>query len=299
MSMRVTQSMISARQLTAVQRSSDALADATLQASTQKRINAPSDDPTGTSRALALRDSLAALDGHDAAVGTATNLLGTAATALRGVSDALQRVRELTVRGANGTTTDQGRQAIAVELRSIVDSVKDQANAAYDGTYVFAGTASDAKPYGSSSDAFGGSGGVLAQQVGPSTSVQANPVNGGELFGSASGDGKVLDVLRTIIGHLDAGDVGSLGTTDLAALSRVTDAVGVASTTVGGVQQRVDAASSRIASARVTATKALSGIEDVDLAGSLVKLTNQQTAYQAALKSTAAIVSTSLMDFMS
>ena len=299
MSVRVTQSMVASRQLADVQRATSQLADATRTASTQKRITQASDDPTGTARALGMRDALQAMDGHEAAASAAGGMLDAADTALQGMSDVLGRVRELTVRAASAGTDASGRASIATELQGLTSTLKDLANASYDGRYVLAGAASGTRPYDpAGGDAYAGDAGVVAQQVGPGTSVVANPVTGGALLGSGAGDGKLLDVLRTIAAHVGAGDVASLGSSDLRALSGADDALGAAVAAVGAGQQRTSAAQARIGDSRTATTKALKGVEDADLASSLVALTSQQSAYQAALKATGSLLSKSLMDFL-
>jgi flagellar hook-associated protein 3 FlgL len=294
---RVTQGMMNARQLADVQRATYQLSEATREAASLKRISRPSDDPTGTSRALALRDQAAANDSHATAASAAGTMLDTADSALQGLSDTLSRVRELTVRAASTSTGPSGRQAIAAELGTLIDQVKDLANAKAGDAYVFSGTATTTAPYGSASDAYQGNGSAIAQTIGPNVSVVANPVIGSDLFGTG-GDGKVLDVLRSIQAHVSTGDVASLSTTDLKALQDNQDAVVTASVQVGAAQTRVDAASSRLQDVSLATTKQISGLEDADLASSLLHLTQQQQAYQAALKATGSLVGQSLMDFL-
>ncbi len=298
MSVRVTQGMLHARQLADVARATSQLADATQLATSQKRISKPSDDPTGTARALALRDKLSAVGTQQDAAESAGLMLDTADTALQGISESLARVRELTVRGASATTGEAGRQAIAAELGGIIAGVKDLANAQSPDGYVFAGTAVGTPPYAASSDAYQGNDGTIAQSVGPGVGVRANPVVGSDLFGSGGGDGKLLDVLRSIQAHLTSGDTAALGGADLTALTGAQDATATAAVAVGAGRQRIDAATSRLQEATLATTKGISGLEDADLASSLISLTQQQQAYQAALKATGSLVGTSLMDFL-
>lgn len=273
------------------------LAELQLQAATGSRINKPSDDALGAHDSLRRRDELGQLQGFQDAASDATGWLQTADGALGQITNLLHRVRELTVQGANGATTQPDRNRIATELGAIIDSVKDAANARYGDSYVLAGQDTTTPPYVSgATDTYAGDAGVIARQVGPNTSVQVN-TTGGALLGSGGGDGKLLDVLRTIQTNLTSGNTTAL-TAGLTALDGSLDAVAGARATLGAAQARVDAASERALDATETATRLLGDTESVDLAEVLTKLSAEQTAYTAALKTGATVIQTSLLDFL-
>jgi flagellar hook-associated protein 3 FlgL len=297
MSMRITQGMMTDRLIGNLGTTQSRLAELQLQAATGSRINKPSDDALGAHDSLRRRDELGQLQGFQDAASDATGWLQTADGALGQITNLLHRVRELTVQGANGATTQPDRNRIATELGAIIDSVKDAANARYGDSYVLAGQDTTTPPYVSgATDTYAGDAGVIARQVGPNTSVQVN-TTGGALLGSGGGDGKLLDVLRTIQTNLTSGNTTAL-TAGLTALDGSLDAVAGARATLGAAQARVDAASERALDATETATRLLGDTESVDLAEVLTKLSAEQTAYTAALKTGATVIQTSLLDFL-
>lgn len=119
--------------------SSSRLLEVNQQAATQKRINAPSDDPTGTSRVLNLRDSLGALDQYKDNIDTARGWLGLSDETLLQVQNVVTRLKELGVQGSTGTYTAKDREAIAFEARQLFEELIRLANTSIEGASIYAG----------------------------------------------------------------------------------------------------------------------------------------------------------------
>jgi flagellar hook-associated protein 3 FlgL len=297
MSMRITQGMITDRLVSSLGTTQSRLATLQEQAASGNRITKPSDDALGTHDALRRRDELGQLSVFKGAADDATGWLETTDSTLQNVTDLIHRARELAVQAATGSASPASRQSIATELASIIDAVKDSANARYGDQYIFAGQDTTTAPYTSgATDTYAGDAGVIARQIGPNSSVQVN-TPGSAIFGAGGGDGKLIDVLRTIQTHLAANNQAGLGT-DLTALDGQLNVVTAARATVGAAQNRVDAALDRTAQATETATRLLGDTESVDLAEVLTKLSMEQSAYTAALKTGATVIQTSLLDFL-
>lgn len=117
------------------------------QLSSGKRILRPSDDPSGTARALALRREVSRTTRIQAAIGAGKTQLELAGTTLQHSSELLARARELVLQAMNGTLNDDDRAVIASELKEIREELLDDANLALDGSYVFGGTALGQEPW--------------------------------------------------------------------------------------------------------------------------------------------------------
>lgn len=274
------------------------------QLSTGKQITRPSDDPYGTSRALALRGELEGLQQHQRNVNDGTGWLNTCDTALGQVSDALQRVRELLVQGGNDAAGPGSRAAIADELDQIIDGIKQEGNVQYGGRYVFSGTATDTAPYpaGVAGDRYGGDAGTITREIGPQVEIPLN-VDLHALLGDGqgAGDGRLLDTLRGMADHLrgtTAADADALRGSDLRALDANLDVLNGIRADVGARTNRLAVAGSRLSSLEVNTTQLLSQTEDADMAQTITEYTTQQAAYNAALRAGANIVQTSLLDFL-
>jgi flagellar hook-associated protein 3 FlgL len=293
--------MMSDRLLGDIRKSNAEIARTASQVSSQKRIQTASDDAVGTGQALRTRTDLAEIDANIAGTNTAVGWTSATDTALGSLTDLIHRTRELVLQAGNDTLKASDRASIAGELGQIKEQMKAIGNAKFGDAYVFAGQNSGAAPYTpGGSDAYAGDGLAVTRTIGPGQSVQVN-VSGAAVFGAGGGDGKLLDTMTQAITWLSGGtaaDANNLRTTTLASLNTNLDQVVTARSTVGATQNRATLAESRLQDTKLLATGRLSDIEDADYAESLVKLSTQQTAYQAALNAGAKVIQPSLMDFL-
>jgi flagellar hook-associated protein 3 FlgL len=299
--MRITQNMMSDTLVGSLGRLQNRIADSSTQMQTGKRINKPSDDPLGAQRAMALSAQSDAIDQFQENAGEAQDWLQTTDTSLQSITALSQRARDLAVQGANGTLNPTDMKALAQEIDSLIDGVKTAGNATNNGIHVFGGTMTTSAPYAQgATDTYAGDTGTIARAIGPGVSVAVNTL-GSDVLGSGIvagvSDGKLLGTLRTISADLKAGNQTAVGT-DLKALDANMDTVSAATATVGTTLNRVTAASTSLASAKLQTQSLLSTTQDADLTQVTVALANQQSVYQAALKSGAAVIQQSLLDFL-
>ncbi|HEX7292507.1 MAG TPA: flagellar hook-associated protein FlgL [Conexibacter sp.] len=303
MSMRVTTLMSSRATLRDLNDGLGRLTRLQGQLSSGKQITRPSDDPYGTSRALALRGELGGLDQFQRNVDDGTAWLNTCDTALGQMSDVMQRVRELLVQGANDTAGPAERSAMADEIDQLTESVKQEANVQYGGRSVFSGTATDTSPYVlGGADRYQGDAGVITRAIGPGVQIPINTDVSGLLGdGQAAGDDRLLNTLRDISDHLRGGttaDADALRGTDLQRLDASIDVLNGIRADVGARTNRLAVAGNRLSGIALDATRLLSEVEDADMAETITQYTTQQAAYSAALKAGANILQSSLLDFL-
>jgi flagellar hook-associated protein 3 FlgL len=214
------------------------------------------------------------------------------------VTEAVERARDLLVQGSSSTADPISRASIAAEMDELINAVKQAGNTSFSGRYVFAGTRTDQPPYiDGAVDAYQGTAAVVARQVGPGVSLEIG-VTGESFLGNGGGDGKLLDTLRGISSHLRSGDTASMQGTDLQRIDANLDELLGVRALNGARQNRLDAALSRMGEIEEATTLQLSETEDADIAATLIELTSQQNAYQAALKVGANVIQASLMDFL-
>src|SRR5205823_1347836 len=103
--------------------------------SSGKQLTKPSDNPYGTSRALAYRADLAANKQYQSNASEMGAWLSTTDTALSSINSDLGRVRDLILQGANGTLSPTELASISTELGQLADSIKSDANTQYAGSY--------------------------------------------------------------------------------------------------------------------------------------------------------------------
>lgn len=303
MSERITSTMVAGTTLADINSSLNALQRSESELASGKSIQQPSDNPYGASRAIELQSAINGMNSYAANAQDGISWTQTAASALQNMNEVGQRVRELLVQASNGVNNPIDRNAIAEEVNQLTQTVKQDANTQYAGQYVFSGTQTATLPYkAGAEDAYQGNEGQITRSIGPGASVVVN-TNISSILGSGqgAGDGKLLDTLRTISEHLKGGtpeDVAALGSTDLQNLEGNLNSLTTLQAGVGAITDQMQTAVSRVEDLQVQAAKTLSSTQDADLAKVSISYSNEQAAYNAALRAGASIVQTSLMEFL-
>ena len=115
------------------------------QLSTGKRVSAPSDDPVAVSKILKYKTKINELEQYDKNSKDALSWTQTSELAIKDISDALGRARELAVQGANETNSDDERRNIAMEVRQLKEHIIGNANKTFAGKYIFSSFQTDKK----------------------------------------------------------------------------------------------------------------------------------------------------------
>lgn len=107
--------------------------------STQKKINAPSDDPEGMGKIMELSSYYSTLSGYVDNCGTAGDALSQADEALVLASEQITAAKELAEQGATETYTEEELAMMAIEMASYLDSLLTVANSQAGSDSLFAG----------------------------------------------------------------------------------------------------------------------------------------------------------------
>lgn len=268
--------------------------------SSGKELIRPSDNPYGASLALTLRSELDGLQQYLRNVDDGTAWLNAADAALGKISDALHRARELLIQAGSDSAGQRARDAAALEIDQLIETVKQEANVQYAGRYIFAGTRTHQAPYAPlGPDAYNGNGDAVVREIGPGVTLAVN-VDLERLFGNGPGaaDDLLLHTLRDIADHMRAGDGDALRGSDIARLDANFDILNELRADVGARTNRLETAFGRLRSLEENSTRLLSNVEDADVTRLLVDFTTQQAAYNMALKAGAHVVQNSLLTFL-
>jgi flagellar hook-associated protein 3 FlgL len=263
------------------------------QASSQRAINRPSDDPAGTVESMRVRAAQRSNDQYARNIDDGTAWLTTIDSTLGRASDIMRRVRDLTVQGANdGAMSSTAKEAIAVELEGLKADLMVQANAKYAGRTVFAGNSNAGVAFNPDLTFNGTSGSTVDRRIGDDTKLRVD-ADGADVFGT--GSTSAFGVIDTIVSELRAGiNVGArLNDLDSRMATMVSEraAVGVRQSQI----ERAEAANLE-KSGSLEAQRA--GVEDIDLGQVILSLKLQEVAYQSTLAVTARVLQPTLMDFL-
>ncbi|WP_448059107.1 flagellar hook-associated protein FlgL [Cellulomonas hominis] len=299
---RVTQATVRQSTLANLQANLNKMSDLQAQMSSGKKINLPSDDPAGASDMMRLRSEQRVLTQYTRNAQDGNAWLTTVDTAITTSLANLRQVRDLTVRGGNGSLGDSARQALAAEISGLRDSLLEQSNTTYLGRSVFAGTSADAaftvvppSPPTTTVPSYtfsGVPGSTVTRQVADGTSIRVDS-DGSAVFGQDPDT--VFALLDSIVATLNAGGDPS---DQLTAIDSHLDAMQTELSGVGARENQVDNALSRITDQQLTAKTRLSSIEDVDLAEIILDVQTQEVAYKGALGATAKVLQPTLLDYL-
>jgi flagellar hook-associated protein 3 FlgL len=145
--MRVSTSQIFSASLSQI---SSALIDVTklnLMTSSQKKINTPSDDPSGIGAVINLRDYSSALGRYTDNCGTASDYLSLADGVLSDASETVTSILELAEQGSSETYTTAELQMMAEEMEGYLETLLAIANSTMGDDHVFAGNDLDSSAF--------------------------------------------------------------------------------------------------------------------------------------------------------
>ena len=270
------------------------------QLSSGHRVSRPSDDPVGIQNAMRLKSSISSVDQWKNNADEALSYMNTTDSTLGDMTSMLQRVRELTVQGANGTLATVDKGAIADEVDQISAHLHLLANTQIGSKHIFSGTATDQEMQkwdeGTSTWVTQGNDQDIKFEVGSNLSLSIS-VNGQALFGTADPTGGVFATLSTLSADLRSGNSTGINN----ALTKIDANIDNVITLRAGLwarTNRMTALREQLDYTSGNLQQNLSSIQDADMATTITEFTNASNVYKAALSVGAKIIQPSLVDFM-
>jgi flagellar hook-associated protein 3 FlgL len=276
---------------------SDALQKANEIVSSGKRINHLSDDPVGLVQVLGLRSALSNMSQIQRNIGTGRTWLNGGETALESVKELISDAKVLGLQMANGTVSAAEREGAAEQVNGILEQIVSLANTQVNGQYVFSGTKTDVKPFEISYTAedptgvdYLGNGNPFTIEIGKDMDVPVGH-DGEAVFG---------DVFQNLIDLRDA-----LKNNDVDGISRSIPKLDVdfgrvinTVSEIGAREVRLDVKEKIIADLNLSYEERKSELEDADMLEAISELRATETAYEAALSSSAQVMRMSLLDYL-
>ncbi|WP_281974808.1 flagellar hook-associated protein FlgL [Halobacillus litoralis] len=292
--MRVTQSMLSNNMLRNLSDSYANMGKYQEQLSTGKKISRPSQDPVVAMKGINYRSQVSEVEQFQRNIGEVHNWMDNSDAALDKTTEAMQRVRELTVQASNDTYDEGQRENIAKEIRQLKEHIGSIANTEVNDKFIFNGSNTTEAPF--DMDDLEGSGppgnDPVNIEVSAGVKLQTNVTPGNvfnkelfedlESFASAlEGDttqGELDDFIEKFDGH-----IGNI-------VNERAD--------LGARMNRVELIEDRLETQKVSATKMMSENEDADIEKVITNLKTQESVHRAAMGVGARIIQPTLMDFL-
>lgn len=267
------------------------------QISSQKRVTNPSDDPSAFGQIVLDKSALSQTTQWVRNINFGTSRVNAADQALGQVQNLITRVRELTIQASSDTTSAEGRQSIAKEVRQLQRQLVQLGNTEVAGQAIFGGTKTDVQPFTITSGdtvAYQGNSETQSIAVGENQTVQIL-VPGSSIFTGSTTN--MFDSLRDLLTALESnnrsGIQAGLGNLDLAT-AQISDVQG----TVGALANRLQITHDALDTATLTITKSISDNQDADLATAITQLRLQEVAVQAASETFTKIFDSSLINYL-
>jgi flagellin-like hook-associated protein FlgL len=291
---RITQRAVALTSLQGLNRNLDAVGKLQEQLTSGRLINAPSDSPTGTNRAMQTRAEQSAVAQQGRNISDAKGWLEQADSSIREMLDTTRRVRDLTVQGLNtGAVSDASQQALAIEVASLRDGLLSLANTTVQGRPLFGGVTPGSKAYNADGTWAGLAGPPITRRLSESEKVRVD-LTGPEAFGPAGNN--LFDIVERISTNITTDPVALA--TDLADLDTAIKRMSTSVADIGARASRVDRAEQLNFDRSMTLTAQLGETENIDLPNTIMKLQMQQVGYEAALAATAKAISPTLLDYL-
>ena len=269
------------------------------QVSTGQRITQPGDDPFAAGQVVAAQLEQSEL-------GQAGRNANAALFASQNTAAALGQLKTLSGRAgeiamlASGTLGGESLGSYAVELNQLLEQAVAVGNSAVDGGHLFAGTATSTAPFAVTRDSAGKI--TAVAYVGGSAATTV-PVGGGVSLPTST-NGATNAALAAFMGQISAlrdglaaGDTAAIQSS-VAPLDSADDAIVNTIGDQAAIQSRIEAVQAQ-QQARLTALgQQITEASAADLPSTIVKLTQANQAYEAALSSAAKLMNTSLLDYL-
>jgi flagellar hook-associated protein 3 FlgL len=334
--MRVTQNSTYRLMETNLQRITTKLQDLQNQGATGLKLNSPSDDPAAIGPVISTRTQITNTSRYITTMGTTSDQMQSTDTYLGNIQTILDSAQQIAVHAINGGLSNSDLNSLADQIDQLKQQLLDTSNASINGKYIFAGYEENTKPFTENptydpltydpTDSttwpvlYNGDANQTELEITPGETVETN-ITGNQLFMGIS-NANWQDSATPATGQPEAGKVDIFAaltrTEEAIRANNVDDPAGAG----GGIQAnitalhtaadqadslrsklgiqatRVDNATQQQQSVKTDLQQILSHYQDADAISTFADITQQQTAFQAALNITAQVSKISILDYL-
>lgn len=275
------------------------------QSATGQRITNLSDDSAAANRILDMQEEKGKIAQFARNASRAENINNTTIAQLNNFITISDRVSEIATL-ANDTKGQSGLQAYAEEIDELIEHALQSANARFNGEYIFGGIASGSEPFQANKDADGkivaGAGSAIAY-VGAENGPEFHLSESGTVSPFTSGDSNrqfrdFINRMVTLRDAMQSGTPNAVTSQIRADLESSEDDLIFSLSRQGSIQLRVQFDSDLNKQRFTDLENNISAEADIDIAQTVVQLTQVQNAYQATLQSAGRVLNSSLLQYI-
>ncbi|HUK25280.1 MAG TPA: flagellar hook-associated protein FlgL [Terriglobales bacterium] len=266
------------------------------QLSTGKRVNVPSDDPAAAAIEVENQATESRIDQYLQSAGSLQSMFQSADSTLNSVTTALNQAVSLGVEAGDGTLSTSNLQQIEQQVQGILQQVVQLANTSFQGTYLFAGTATTQQPFTQTASGvtYNGNDGINTVTIADGRSLQSN-LPGDQIFQQPGSD--VLGSLQQLASALQSGDGVSIN----AATNAVSGALSYLNTQrvfYGNALNQLTDDQTALSQQQTNLKAQDNTLVGADMAQAATNLSQAATANQAALAAAAQVLPMTLLDYL-
>lgn len=292
--MRVTFNQVFRNGVADIHRAAEELTRRQREVSSLKRIQVPSDDPSASSAIVGERAEVRLVDQYVRATESVDSRLRVVDSVL---TDIIKNIETTLVRasaGRNSFIDQTQRDALALDIEGLRDAILTDVNQKYRDTYLFAGTRATTSPFVKDAlgvvQAYAGNADTMKVDIDANRSIEVS-IDGGAVVGSLFGD---LDALAAAV---RSGDIAAVAT-GMQAMEAAFDRMVNAQSRVGNGLSTLEEHKGRLGDIRRASEARRASLEEANLAESITKMQQADTAHRAALGAVSGAARLSLLDYL-
>lgn len=276
------------------------------QAATGKNFANVSDDPVAAMTVIADTDQNQFLTTHLSNIQAATSSLNTSSAALTQVSNIFSQAKSIAIEASSSTNDTTSFTAMAQQVSSLIGQLMNAANTQNNGTYVFAGTASNTQPYTVTSTDGAGNPTAISYQGSAGTSsvtVDAGQSAAVDYAGSSIFGGAFQSLINlrddlNNVNNLSSADQIQAISNDITSLDNVSTQIETVQGAQSATLQSLSSLQTNLQNMQLTNQENITNIGDVNTTNIVVQLQAFENQMQLSLEAFSKISSTSLLNYL-
>jgi flagellar hook-associated protein 3 FlgL len=297
--MRIATNMISGLAINQIENLDGNVSRLQTEVSTGQRVSKLEDNPTAAGQLVNLQSQQQTLAQYVKNTNTALQISQASTSALTNLKTVSDRATEIASLGSS-TESSTSATAYATETNQLLEQAVQSANTTLNGSCLFGGTATQASPFQVTRDSSGNITAVTYNGSNTTASIPVADATNVSPYTDATTNQGIADFLNNLVSLRDA-----LNNNDSSTVATVSTNLQTTENTVinsiseqGAVQSGLLVVQSQQSTTATNLDTLVSSDRDVDMAQAMTQLSQAQVAYQAALQSTATIMSKSLISYL-
>lgn len=293
---RITHQTIARQAISDMQRNLRGVEEKRSQLVSGRRLSRSSDDPVGVARALGFQNRLAEIKQHTRNSNQILARLNQTESVLDGTNETLMQLKQLALQYGSATVSPRDRLNAVEQIQQIKQQVIQFANTKSGNQYIFAGSKTTTRPFEDEGDKvrYRGNNKEVSVEIGENQTIPVN-IPGTQVFNTSQTG--IFQMLTDFTKALEQDNIEEIQEI-VGRIENFSETVLTGRAINAARTQRVEFSREGHFDDEFNTIQSLSDIQGTDMARAATELVNQQTAYQAALVSTARVIQPSLLSVL-